>query len=55
MGTKKGYCLQNVRLGFGIPAKYASAKVDMEANKKAGNDHIIQRAKFTDTNKKAEK
>ena len=39
MGTKKGYCLQNVRLGFGIPAKYASAKVDMEANKKAGTLH----------------
>ncbi len=39
MGTKKGYCLQNVRLGFGIPAKYASAKLDMEANKKAGTLH----------------
>lgn len=41
MGTRKGYCLQNVRLGFGIPAKYASAKVDMEANKKAGTLHPI--------------
>ena len=41
MGTKKGYCLQNVRLGFGIPAKYASAKMDMEANKKAGTLHNI--------------
>lgn len=41
MGTKKGYCLQNVRLGFGIPAKYASAKIDMEANKKAGTLHNI--------------
>jgi len=39
MGTKKGYCLQNVRLGFGIPSKYASAKIDMEANKKAGTLH----------------
>lgn len=39
MGTKKGYCLQNVRLGFGIPAKYASAKADMEANKRAGTLH----------------
>ena len=39
MGTKKGYCLQNVRLGFGIPAKYASAKEDMEANKRAGTLH----------------
>lgn len=41
MGTKKGYCLQNVRLGFGIPSKYASAKADMEANKKAGTLHPI--------------
>ncbi len=39
MGHKKGYCLQNVRLGFGIPAKYESAKADMEANKKAGTLH----------------
>jgi len=39
MGTKKGYCLQNVRLGFGIPSKYASAKVDMQANKKTGTLH----------------
>ena len=39
MGHKKGYCLQNVRLGFGLPAKYESAKVDMEANKKAGTLH----------------
>ena len=39
MGTKKGYCLQNVRLGFGIPAKYASAKEDMQANKNAGTLH----------------
>lgn len=42
MGTKKGYCLQNVRLGFGIPAKNASAKVDMEANKKAETLHDIK-------------
>lgn len=41
MGTKKGYCLQNVRLGFGIPAKYVSAKEDMEANKRAGTLHSI--------------
>jgi hypothetical protein len=41
MGTKKGYCLQNVRLGFGIPPKYASAKIDMEANKRAGTLHNI--------------
>lgn len=41
MGTKKGYCLQNVRLGFGIPAKYPSAKADMEANRNAGTLHPI--------------
>lgn len=41
MGKRKGYCLQNVRLGFGIGSKYASAKVDMEANKKAGTLHPI--------------
>lgn len=41
MGTKKGYCLQNVRLGFGIPAKYPSAKADMEANRNAGTLHNI--------------
>ena len=41
MGTKKGMCLQNVRLGFGIPSKYASAKEDMQANKKAGTLHSM--------------
>lgn len=39
MGTKKGYCLQNVRLGYGIAAKYPDAKSDMEANKKAETLH----------------
>lgn len=39
MGKKSGYCLQNVRLGFGLPAKYPDAKADMEANKKAGTFH----------------
>ena len=40
MGTKKGYCLQNTRLGFGImQGKYPSAKADMEANKAAGTLH----------------
>lgn len=39
MGHKKGYCLQNVRLGFGLPAKYGSAKDDMEANKRVGTLH----------------
>ena len=34
MGTKKGWCLQNARLGFGIPkGTYASAKADMLAQK----------------------
>lgn len=42
MGTKKGYCLQNTRLGFGINVgKYPSAKADMEANKKAGTLHAM--------------
>ena len=41
MGTTKEMCLQNVRLGFGIPAKQANAKLDMEANKKAGTLHNI--------------
>lgn len=40
MGTRKGYCLQNTRLGFGImQGKYPSAKADMEANKAAGTLH----------------
>lgn len=39
MGHRIGYCLQNVRLGFGIPAKYADAKEDMLANKRAGTLH----------------
>lgn len=42
MGTKKGWCLQNVRLGFGImQGKYPSAKADMEAQKKGGTLHPI--------------
>lgn len=41
MGTRAGYCLQNVRLAFGIPAKYYDAKEAMEANKKAGTLHNI--------------
>lgn len=41
MGTKAGYCLQNVRLGFGIGSKYASAKDAMLANKNAGTLHPI--------------
>lgn len=41
MGTKPGYCLQNVRLGFGIGPKYADAKADMEANRVADTLHDI--------------
>lgn len=40
MGTKAGWCLQNVRLAFGITVgKYPSAKADMEAQRKAGTLH----------------
>ncbi len=42
MGTKKGYCLQNVAKGFGAypSAKpSASAKADMQANKNKGTFH----------------
>lgn len=40
MGTKKGWCLQNVRLGFGIPnGTMPSAKADMEFNKSKGALH----------------
>lgn len=39
MGHKKGYCLQNVRLGYGIQSKYGSAKEDMLSNKRAGTLH----------------
>ena len=40
MGTKKGYCLQNDRLAFGITkGTFASAKSDMESQKKNGTLH----------------
>lgn len=40
MGTKSGWCLQNVRLGFGINAgTYQSAKADYEAQIKNGTFH----------------
>lgn len=40
MGTKKGWCLQNCRLGYGIATgTYPSAKADMEAQKKDGTFH----------------
>lgn len=41
MGTKPNYCLQNVRLAFDIPPKYADAKSAMYASKKAGTLHDI--------------
>lgn len=41
MGTRVEYCLANVRQGFGIASKYASAKDAMEANKSAGTLHDI--------------
>ena len=39
MGKRPGYCLYNVRVGYGIAGKYADAKSDMLANKKAGKLH----------------
>jgi hypothetical protein len=41
MGTRPGYCLQNVRLAFGVQSKYYDAKAAMLANKKAGTLHDI--------------
>ena len=41
MGTTPGYCLQNVRLAFDVPPKYADAKSAMLANKNAGTLHDI--------------
>ena len=40
MGTQKGWCLKNVRLGYRIyVGKYASAKKAMEAGKRNGTFH----------------
>lgn len=40
MGRKSGWCLQNVRLGFGIAnGKFPSAKADMESQRKNGTLH----------------
>ena len=40
MGTAKGWCLKNCRLGFHIyTARYASAKTAMEAAKRNGTFH----------------
>lgn len=42
MGRRRGMCLQNCRLGFGIKSgKYASAKADMQAQRKSGTLHSI--------------
>lgn len=41
MGKTSGLCLQNTRLAFGIPAKYASAKDAMYANQNAGTLHSM--------------
>lgn len=39
MGTEKDMCEKNVRKGYGLPAKCASAKDDMNYNKKQGALH----------------
>lgn len=40
MGTQRGWCLKNCRLGFGITTgRYASAKDDMIAQKSNGTFH----------------
>lgn len=41
MGTRPGYCLQNVRLAFDVPPLYYDAKAAMLANKNAGTLHDI--------------
>lgn len=41
MGTRVNYCLQNVRLAYDIPPKYADAKAAMIANRNAGTLHDI--------------
>lgn len=41
MGTKKGYCLMNCRLGFGITkGTFPSAKADMESQIANGTFHV---------------
>lgn len=39
MGKRQGYCLQNVRLAYDIPAKYSDAKSAMNASKNQGTFH----------------
>lgn len=42
MGTKRGWALANARMGFNIPVgRYASARADMEAQKKAHTLHKL--------------
>lgn len=41
MGTEKGYCLRNVRKGFDLPAKFASALDDLKNNIAKGTLHDI--------------
>lgn len=41
MGTRPNYCLQNVRLAFGVQPKYADAKSAMIASRNAGTLHDI--------------
>lgn len=41
MGHKKNFCLNNVRLGYGIGPKYASAKLAMNENRKKGTLHPL--------------
>lgn len=41
MGHKTGMCLQNVRLGYGLPPKFKDAKEDYEFNKKHNAIHDI--------------
>ena len=42
MGARQGWCLMNCRLGFGISTgHFASAKADMESQKKNGTLHDI--------------
>lgn len=39
MGTRPNYCLQNVRIAYDIPPKYADAKSAMIASKQQGTFH----------------
>lgn len=42
MGKRKGFCLQNTRVAFGIPVgKFPSAKADIESQRKNGTLHDI--------------